>query len=142
MRWKSFRMPEVPRQERAPTRAIREVGNGGTPGITSADERAQVASACEILQVHEFRLFEIAHRRWFGCEADVKALERVFVAWLYGARAPAWVRHTVRLVLDDAAGDGERAAARDGEREVARACNEIMFALVFAAAYAIWVFGG
>lgn len=61
-----------------------------------------VLDASYHLRVGEFDLFRLAFRRWFGQEADEKALEKVFVAYLFARRVPLWVRHFCRQVLADA----------------------------------------
>ena len=65
----------------------------------SADGRA-VIDAAQALRIREYDLFQAAFRRWWGREADSKALERVFVAYMFHQVVPPWVRHFCRLVLE------------------------------------------
>ena len=64
-----------------------------------ADAR-DVADAAWALQIGEFDLFRLAHRRWYGEEAEEKALERLFAGYMFHQRVPPWVRQYCRLVLE------------------------------------------
>lgn len=59
----------------------------------------EITDATERLDAKPFEFFEIAYREWFGKEPDEKALERIFMRYLYTQAAPHWVRHFARLVL-------------------------------------------
>jgi hypothetical protein len=61
-----------------------------------------VLDAAFLLRIGEFDLFRLAFRRWFGREADEKALEKVFVNYLFARKVPPWVRHFCRQVVADA----------------------------------------
>ncbi len=65
---------------------------------STADVR-QVVMAAEALNVHQFRLFRLAHRWWFGGEVTDKEVERPFMQFLFTEQAPPWVRQFVREVL-------------------------------------------
>ena len=65
----------------------------------SIDGRA-VIDAAQALRIREYDLFRAAFRRWWGREADTKALERVFVAYMFHQVVPPWVRHFCRQVLE------------------------------------------
>ena len=80
------------------------------PRITSLDcpqreDAHAVAATKAVLGIGEFELFRLAHRWFLGSEADEKALERVFMAFLFGGAAPMWVRQYCRAVRDAAAED-------------------------------------
>lgn len=59
-----------------------------------------VLQASALLEITEFRLFELAHSRWFGEHADPAALEKVYVTYMFRNRAPTWVRQFARDVVD------------------------------------------
>ena len=63
-----------------------------------------VAEAIFILNVKPFEFFQIAYRRWYGREADEKALEAIFMTSYYKQTPPVWVRHLAREVLRRAEG--------------------------------------
>ncbi len=65
------------------------------------DVRA-VLEASRALRVSEFDLFRLAYRRWHGAEPDEKALERVFVSYMFRQAVPLWVRQFCRQVLSAA----------------------------------------
>ena len=53
------------------------------------------------LRITEFELFQRAHHEWFGHAAEEKALDRVYVAYMFNQTVPPWVRHFCRRFLDD-----------------------------------------
>jgi len=69
----------------------------------AAPEMRDLERAASLLNVKTFRLFEIAHREWFGREAAPRELERVFLKTFYEQSLPGWVRHFVRNILQLAA---------------------------------------
>lgn len=72
-------------------------------GQGEGDDVGLVAAAARSLGTNrEFELFRRAYRAWFGHDADEKALERVFVGFLYARRAPSWVRHYCQRLLANA----------------------------------------
>ncbi len=58
-----------------------------------------VADVAQLLRVSQFRVFEIAHKEWFGRGIPERVLEPVFVKFLYSQSPPAWVRQFARNVL-------------------------------------------
>jgi len=64
----------------------------------SMDSR-QVQAAATMLEVTEFRLFELAYREWFGCSGQERELESVYMLYWFTGRAPVWVRHFNRHIL-------------------------------------------
>ena len=58
-----------------------------------------VIQAAGALRLKEFDFFRLAYRRWWGREAQEKALERTFVAYMFHEVVPPWVRHLTREVL-------------------------------------------
>lgn len=72
---------------------------------TALPDFAAAMEAAEALGVSEYDFFRLAFRRWSGREAEEKALERFFVAYMFQQNVPVWVRHFSRDVLSrDAAG--------------------------------------
>ena len=68
---------------------------------------------------------------------------------MFAQRAPAWVRHFARIVVArdrdgrlDRAEFGLPPAPKTAAPEAVRACNDILLALWFAGAYAVWSFQG
>jgi len=58
-----------------------------------------VSEAAAALRLREFDLFRAAWQNWFGEAPDDKAMERVFVAYLFHQREPHWVRQFARRVV-------------------------------------------
>ena len=63
-----------------------------------------VRDAAAILHLREFDLFRAAWQDWFGRPPDEKAVERVFVAYLFHQQVPHWLRHFARRVIRDSHG--------------------------------------
>lgn len=59
-----------------------------------------VLDAAASLDIREFDLFAGAHKWWFGHHAEIKALERVFAAYMFHGIVPPWVRQYARRVLN------------------------------------------
>ncbi len=58
-----------------------------------------VLSASSILEITEFRLFELAYERWFGEPPVQEKLESVYTLYMFRESAPFWVRQFCREVL-------------------------------------------
>ncbi len=58
----------------------------------------EVLEASSLLQITEFHLFELAHKRWFGRQARERELETWFARYMFAAQAPYWVRQYCREV--------------------------------------------
>lgn len=71
---------------------------GATKRGNTGDCRTVIGAAAA-LGVAEYDFFRFAHRRWFGREAEEKALERTFAAYMFQETVPPWVRHAAREVL-------------------------------------------
>ena len=65
-----------------------------------APDESLVLETSSLLQITEFRLFELAYERWFGAQAPGEDMERQFCAYMFGAVVPLWVRQYCREVLD------------------------------------------
>ena len=63
-----------------------------------ADTR-EVLAASAALQITEFRLFELAHERWFSEPAVTEKVEPAFISYMFNELVPHWVRHYARAVL-------------------------------------------
>ena len=57
-----------------------------------------VRRVAALLDIPEFKVFELAHAWWFGRPAPAPHLEADFRTYMYGDRAPFWVRHYSRHV--------------------------------------------
>ena len=81
------------------------------PRELMAPDPRLVMDAAAILHLREFDLFRAAWRNWFGRIPDDKAMEPVFVDYLFHQRIPFWVRHFANRVISDAeAGEVNRCA--------------------------------
>jgi len=72
------------------------------------EDVSDVLESASLLEVSEFRVFELAYAAWFGRPAAgraLKALDRLFFDYLYRDVVPPWVRAFTReLVERDRAG--------------------------------------
>lgn len=62
-----------------------------------------VTAARARLGILDFEFFRAAWRHWHGAEPEDRRLEPAFVTYLFHQRAPGYVRHFARRVLEDAA---------------------------------------
>lgn len=61
---------------------------------------AGVLESASLLEVSEYRVFEMAYRAWFGADAGGSAsFDRCFFDYLYRDRVPPWVRTFTRGVV-------------------------------------------
>ena len=59
----------------------------------------QVEDAAAILNVSEFRLFELAYQDWFGVLAKENNLESAYMPYVMSGTVPCWLRHFSRKTL-------------------------------------------
>jgi hypothetical protein len=57
-----------------------------------------VSRTGRLLGIGPFAVFALAHERWYGEKPVAKALEPIFVRYLFEQTAPTWVRHFTRLI--------------------------------------------
>ncbi len=69
-----------------------------TDDHTVPQDTLDVLAASALLQITEFRLFELAHERWFGRRAKEDELEACFAHYMFASSAPHWVRQFCRDV--------------------------------------------
>lgn len=62
-------------------------------------DKVAVLDAAAVLEVTEFRLFELAFTDWYGKRARETVIERYFVAYMFADRIPSWVRHFSRKIM-------------------------------------------
>ncbi len=63
------------------------------------DDAQQVEEAAAILDVSEFRLFELAYHDWFGEFAKENNLESAYMPYVVCGTVPCWLRHFSRQTL-------------------------------------------
>ncbi len=68
-------------------------------GHSAPSDRGAAVEAAEALGIREYDFFRLALRRWSGRDPADKAVERAFVAYMFGHGVPAYVRHLTRQVL-------------------------------------------
>lgn len=66
---------------------------------SSCKDLIAVAVSASLLQVSEFKCFQIAYAQWFGHELDERSMEGIFSAYLKDLTIPHWVRHFTRKVF-------------------------------------------
>ncbi|MDZ7662689.1 hypothetical protein [Thiohalophilus sp.] len=96
--------------------------------------------AVGLLDISEFRLFELAYEAWYGEPASPEKLECAFARYMYREEVPFWVRHYARRVLKAAdrrqldtsvMGGACLPASRAGLRRGLRLFSGLVFLLVF-----------
>ena len=68
-------------------------------GIVFRDDAEAVNFVAGLLEISEFRLFEIAYVNWFGSEATKKAMDGFFGSYLKSGLVPFWLRDMVRKMI-------------------------------------------
>ena len=64
-----------------------------------------VADTAGLLEISEFRVFQLAFREWYGREIRDHEAEDYFTAFMYFDRVPFWVRRFCHIIQNlDAAG--------------------------------------
>ncbi len=58
-----------------------------------------VLDASAVLEITEFKFFELAYRDWHGHKATEQLIEKYFAAYMFAERIPSWVRSFARKVL-------------------------------------------
>jgi hypothetical protein len=59
---------------------------------------AQTIMSSSLLQVSEFRFFELSYSRWYGRDLSEKRMEYFFSDYMMRRQVPLWVRHLSREV--------------------------------------------
>jgi hypothetical protein len=59
---------------------------------------AQTIMSSSLLQVSEFRFFELSYSRWYGRDLSEKRMEYFFSDYMMRRQVPYWVRHLSREV--------------------------------------------
>ncbi len=58
-----------------------------------------VINSADLLQISEFRFFQLAYSDWYGADISEKALEPIFTNYMLRETVPHWVRHLARIVI-------------------------------------------
>ncbi len=70
-----------------------------TSKLVANGDAQQVEQAAAILNVSEFRLFELAYQDWFGVLAKENKLESAYMPYVVCGTVPCWLRHFSRKTL-------------------------------------------
>ncbi len=63
------------------------------------EDLEKVASASKLLQIPEFRFFQISYFQWYGREISENHFEVIFSEYMFQDIVPHWVRHFARIVM-------------------------------------------
>ena len=112
---------------------------------TYSDDNEDIARIHHVtsrLRITEFELFQRAHLDWFGHAAEEKALERVYVAYMFSQAVPHWVRHFCRrFLLDTTAMAPPAPAVEHWDGDVRRTFAAVALAATLAVSIMILGFG-
>ena len=67
------------------------VGNDG--------EKVEISS--RLLQMSEFKFFQLAYSWWYGRDISEKNMESIFADYMLKNEVPHWVRHFARQILSE-----------------------------------------
>jgi hypothetical protein len=100
-----------------------------------APDMQTLLEAVALLDISEFRLFELAYQKWYGQTARQALLEAAFVRYMFDEVIPCWVRHYARAVVNGHAGYPAQAppdpVTRAGIQRGLRVVLGLAFLLVF-----------
>jgi len=68
-------------------------------GVVLQNDFEAVSFVAGLLDISEFRLFEIAYVNWFGSEATKKAMDDFFGSYLKSGSVPFWLRNMFRRII-------------------------------------------
>lgn len=63
------------------------------------DDVSEVLESAALLDITEFRLFQIAYNWWFGAPASEDHIEAHYIPYMFKKIVPPWVRHFTGQVL-------------------------------------------
>ncbi len=58
-----------------------------------------ISRASQLLQISEFRFFNLAYAQWYGQSINEKGLEYIFANYMFEDIVPHWVRHFTRKII-------------------------------------------
>jgi len=70
-----------------------------TSRLVANGDALQVEEAAAILEVSEYRLFELAYQDWFGVLGKDTNLESAYMPYVMCGTVPCWLRHFSRKTL-------------------------------------------
>jgi hypothetical protein len=76
--------------------AFRGVFSGGRE--TREKDSQRVARAARLLQISDFRFFQLSYLRWHGRSVPEAEMEPIFSDYLLREEVPFWARHLARQV--------------------------------------------
>jgi len=69
------------------------------PNSAESRDVRHVVETAAILNVSEFRLFELAYQEWFGVFGKEGNLESAYMPYIVSGTVPCWLRHFVRKTM-------------------------------------------
>ena len=68
--------------------------------VELSQDQLDMQLALQVLNVTEFRLFELAYNAWFGDVATENELEHSYTPYLFTGILPCWVRQYIRNIRE------------------------------------------
>lgn len=65
-----------------------------------ARDQWDLLETAALLQITEFRVFELAYREWYGVAAKHRVIEIHFRNYMFNQLIPAWVAHFCRRIVE------------------------------------------
>lgn len=65
-----------------------------------ARDQWDLLESAALLQVTEFRVFELAYKEWYGASAKPRIIEAHFRNYMFNQVIPAWVTHFCRRIVE------------------------------------------
>lgn len=67
---------------------------------TVDDDIRRISLSSTLLQISEFRFFQLAYRQWYGRDMYERGMESIFDDYMFGDIVPHYVRHLSRKVVN------------------------------------------
>jgi hypothetical protein len=66
---------------------------------TMQQDTARIHISSKLLQISEFRFFQLSYSQWYGRELPERSMEYIFADYMFKDEIPHWARYFSRKVL-------------------------------------------
>jgi hypothetical protein len=81
------------------TTALKSIFKEDSKKMRVCLDTSRISTSSRLLQVSEFRFFQLAYVQWYGRDIPEQNLEYIFVDYIFKDEVPHWARHLARRVL-------------------------------------------
>jgi hypothetical protein len=81
------------------TNAVKSIFKEDSEKKYTCLDTSRISSSARLLQISEFRFFQLAYVQWYGRDIPDQNLEYIFVDYMFKDEVPHWARNLARRVL-------------------------------------------